>query len=454
MKNLCKRIHIVLFFVFSITSSVFCQEERYPRNTQDSPEKAGMSSIRVDVVNLPSLDSLKSRLVLILDIPQSFPVFLKDPAQGPGYSARCEISVEIFDTSKHSITRHIVNKEFYRPSPIPENDLLQSHISQMMCFDLDPGTYDCLVELNDPQSERKFNQTFRKVLKDFRQQYALSDIVLLNDRITDGSHLLPLSMGGDALFGENFKLYFEYHPEHDTLRDVSLKFFKYEHHPTEKNLIVQDSIPSLILTQSQIGPLTNDSISAFPSIPAAGRLYSAIIDVRGDEIEYGRYMLELKFFDGKKKNIIGKLMTIRWPSMPRSLLTMDYAIDMLGYELNKNVFDSLKSLNRDDQKRWFEKYWKSKDPTPGTTYNEALEEYYRRVDHARTAYASVKFPDGAKTDRGKIAVLFGIPASPERIFPTDSAPIEIWTYPELHKRFIFIDESRTGAYSLVKVEEL
>jgi GWxTD domain-containing protein len=454
MKTLYIRIHIVLILVFSITSSVFCQEQRYPRDAQDFPERAGMSSIRVDLVNLPSLDSLRSRLVLILDIPPSFPVFLRDPAQGPGYSAGCEISVEIFDTSKHSITRHIVTKNFHRQSPIPENDPLQPHISQMTCFDLDPGTYDCLVEVNDPQSERKFNQTFRKVLKDFRQQYALSDIVLLDDRITDGNHLSPLSIGGDALFGENFKLYFEYHPDHDTLRDISIKFFKYEHHPTEKNLIVQDSIPSLILKQSHIGPLTNDSVSVFPYIPSAGRLHSAIIDVRGDKIEYGRYMLELKFLDGKKKNVLGKLMTIRWPSMPRSLLTMDYAIDMLEYELNKSVFDSLKSLNGDDKIRWFEKYWKSKDPTPGTAYNEALEEYYRRVDHARTAYASVKFPDGAKTDRGKIAVLFGIPSFPERIFPTDSAPIEIWIYPGLHKRFIFIDESRTGAYSLVKVEEL
>jgi GWxTD domain-containing protein len=448
------RIHIVLLFVFFITSSVLCQDQRYPRDPRDFPEKAGISSIRVDVVNLPSLDSLRSRLVLILDIPQSFPVFLKDPAHGPGYSAGCEISVEIFDTSKHSITRRIVNKEFQRSSPIPDNDLFQPRISQMMFFDLVPGSYDCLVEVTDPQSERKFNQTFRKVLKDFRQQYAVSDIVLLGDRITDGNHLSPLLMGGDALFGKNFKLYFEYHPEHDTLRDVSIKFFKYEKHPTEKNLIAQDSIPSLILTQSQIGPLTNDSISVFPSIPAAGRLYSAIIDVGGDKIEYGRYMLELKFLDGKKKNILGKLMTIRWPSMPRSLLAMDYAIDMLEYELNKNAFDSLKSLSTDDQKRWFEKYWKSKDPTPGTAYNEALEEYYKRVDHAQTAYASVKFPDGARTDRGKIAILFGIPSAPERVLPTDRAPIEIWTYPGLHKRFIFIDESHTGAYSLVKVEEL
>jgi GWxTD domain-containing protein len=449
------RIPIDLLLIVCLTWSVFGQEHRPPGEGRDFPERSGTrSSIGVDVLNLPSLDSCKSRLVLLLDIPQSFSVFQRDPDQNHGYSAGCEISIEIFDTSKHSVTRSIVTKNIHRPSPLPEDDPLQPRISQIVIFDLDPGTYDCLIEVTDPQSERRFHHTYRKVLKDFRQRYMWSDIVLLADGIPDSSHISAIPMGGDALFGEKFKIYFEYHPDHDTIREVSIKFFKYEHHPTEKNLIVQDSMPSLVLTHSQIGLLKNDTVLVFPYIHAAGRLSSAMIDIASDKIEYGQYMLELKFLDGKKKIVFGKLMTVRWPSIPRSLLAMDYAIDMLEYELTKSTFDSLKSLSDDEQIRWFGKYWKSKDPTPGTAYNEALEEYYRRVDYARTAYASVKNPDGARSDRGKIAILFGIPYEPERILPTDRAPMEVWTYPGLHKRFIFIDESRSGAYSLVKVEEL
>ncbi|MGD0339673.1 MAG: GWxTD domain-containing protein [Bacteroidota bacterium] len=448
------RICYFLTLIFLTACSALSQQERFPRNAPDFQERPGVTPIHVDLINLASLDSLKSRLLIIFDIPQSFFIFMKNPGQNAAYSAKGEISIEILDTSKNSITRHIVHKELNRLSPLVENDIHQQSINHTVCFDLDPGTYDCIVEVSDLESTREFNHTFRKILKDFRKPYTTSDIIILSPDSTDEKVLHPLLRGGDAFLGENFRLYFETHSDYDTLRNITIKFFKYEHHPAESNLSFHDSIPLLILHRSQIGPLSNDSLTAFPLIPSQDGNRSAIINVKGDQIEYGQYMIEVKILHGEKKITISKLMTIRWPSMPRSLMRIDYAIDMLIYELSKSEFDSLKALDRNEQIRAFEKYWKSKDPTPGTAYNEALEEYYSRVDYAQSAYASIKSPDGAKTDRGKISILFGIPSSPERLFPTNGAPIEIWTYPELHKRFIFIDESRNGGYTLIRVEQI
>lgn len=448
------RTCIILTMICLLRWNTFGQDEKFGQDAPALRDRPGMSPIQVDLVNLPSPDSLKSRLWITFDIPQSFFVFIRDTKQATSYSAASEISIEILDTMKHSVTRHIIHKDLKSQTPLPEHDVLIPPITQSMWFDLDPGTYDCVVEVNDLQSARKFTSTTRKVVKDFRQQYSFSDIIILSPDSTGENTISPLLLGGDAPFGKEFKLYFEIHSVHDTLRNLSLKFFRYEHHPMEKDLTFRDSSATLPLRRVQIGSIPDDSLSTFPMVPSTGGRYTAVIPVRGDQIEYGRYMLEVKCLDGDKKITLGKLMNIRWLSMPRSLMMIDYAIDMMAYDLSKDKFDSLKSLSREEQVHAFKQYWKSKDPTPATAYNEALEEYYRRVDNAQTAYASVTSPDGAKTDRGRISILFGIPSVPERYLPTDGAPVEIWTYPELHKRFIFEDKSRNGSYVLIRVEQI
>ena len=99
-------------------------------------------------------------------------------------------------------------------------------------------------------------------------------------------------------------------------------------------------------------------------------------------------------------------------------------------------------------------FWKKKDSTPETAYNEVMVEYYRRVDHATRFFGTLRDPDGFKSDRGRIYILYGPPTNTERTLSPSSGYQEEWTYANAGKRFIFADESKSGNYVLVSTQSL
>src|SRR5207247_6934283 len=81
---------------------------------------------------------------------------------------------------------------------------------------------------------------------------------------------------------------------------------------------------------------------------------------------------------------------LRWIGMPFSLRNLQTAVDALEYTAPEKEFKEMRSANPRKQKLLFEEFWKKRDPTPGTAFNEVMEEYYRRVDHASTAFSTLR----------------------------------------------------------------
>ncbi|RPH31043.1 GWxTD domain-containing protein, partial [bacterium] len=57
-------------------------------------------------------------------------------------------------------------------------------------------------------------------------------------------------------------------------------------------------------------------------------------------------------------------------------------------------------------------------------------------------------PDGSRTDRGKIYILYGPPTSMDRSLDPAAGFQETWIYEKLGKRFVFKDQSKSGNYVL------
>ncbi len=90
-------------------------------------------------------------------------------------------------------------------------------------------------------------------------------------------------------------------------------------------------------------------------------------------------------------------------------------------------------------------FWKSKDPFPGTERNEALIEYYQRVDYANATYHS--YTQGWLTDRGMVHIIYGHPQSKRSAFSTfQNQQKEVWTYH--HATYEFVDRTGFGDYVL------
>jgi GWxTD domain-containing protein len=139
-----------------------------------------------------------------------------------------------------------------------------------------------------------------------------------------------------------------------------------------------------------------------------------------------------------------------WEDMPTSLLNLDVAINMMQYIAPKDTIKSINSGSFREREKKFKAFWKAKDPTPNTPYNELEAEYYARIDSAYKKFTTQKTP-GFKSARGKVYILYGPPHHKQRTYPTNGPTTIIWRYPS--RKFVFQATSRLGDFKLVKKDQ-
>jgi GWxTD domain-containing protein len=174
------------------------------------------------------------------------------------------------------------------------------------------------------------------------------------------------------------------------------------------------------------------------------------IDLGELEIIPGRYEFEMTREVTQEKYKYS--FDVIWMDKPYSLYKPDYAARLMYYILPDEEFDK---LNEGDSYEIAEKimtYWTAKDPTPDTPYNEALAEYFRRVDFAYFNLKDFGSKDGALTKRGMIYILNGEPDKVDDII-TDKLTTVVWYYYDLKKEYVFQSSSGTD-YKLMEVRDI
>jgi GWxTD domain-containing protein len=125
----------------------------------------------------------------------------------------------------------------------------------------------------------------------------------------------------------------------------------------------------------------------------------------------------------------------------------------------QKYYDQIKYLATDEEKKLYWqlspqgkqefilRFWRSRDPSPGTAENEFMLEYFKRFQ-----YCEREIPGGLNSDMGRIYVTFGEPLERERRFSSREydKPVEIWLYAiDGRIEFVFVDRSGDGRYVLV-----
>jgi GWxTD domain-containing protein len=170
------------------------------------------------------------------------------------------------------------------------------------------------------------------------------------------------------------------------------------------------------------------------------------IQIPNNELPNSWYDVHIVSRDNSTHSIQTKRVLSRWFDIPSSLLNLDVAIENLKFIVDDSQLRELRRGNAVEKERKFRAFWDSKDPTPGTDYNELMAEYYFRIDYAFETYTTPS-KLGHESDQGRIFITYGPPDSINRVFPPSGLTQEVWQYGD--RTFIFQATSGFGDFQLV-----
>ncbi len=220
--------------------------------------------------------------------------------------------------------------------------------------------------------------------------------------------------------------------------------------------------------------LTDEAGSVVKEYPSktfnkAGQSAIIIHSMNIISVQSGRYILMLRVTDNanKKVAVSKKLFVIyrEGESIYETQADESFFKDLdakgairagniIGVIGKKDDMKIYSQLELEGKKKFLDRFWKERDPSPGTKTNEVLMDYYRRYEEANLKFSTPNM-EGWKTDMGRVYMVYGAPAQIEKHeFESDKKPYQIWFYFQLKDQpaqtlFVFADVTDSGIQQLL-----
>ncbi len=347
---------------------------------------------------------------------------------------------------------------------------------------LSPGTYSVSLEVGDQKTPRSLRRKIpRAVGRDFRHSGQIADVIFAESPSDDApEYVRPFALKGDLPFASDLRVLAAVSGVESGTR------FTYELQrvlPTDsdKNKLlfsefvdIVGEAEAMMETDLRIDPSSNskgivlerfvagqEQGTGLPFGREGGRRNdqgndsgTGLLDffISGATMEPGAYTLAI--YRQGSRDTLRRDFRVSWLNQPLSLRNLRYAIELTYYLTTDEEYEELTSGSKMLQRKKFLRFWQERDPSPGTAYNEAMAEFFARVDFAYFNYQTLGQQDGARTDRGKIFILHGPPSDTERMLDPDKPLQEVWTYSNnVKKQFVFESES-SGKFILRQIVDL
>jgi GWxTD domain-containing protein len=367
-------------------------------------------------------DSAMGRLDLYIEIPLENLMFKKNNA-----TDHFDAAVEYNVTVKNSSDEVKINQTYDETISTTKSEqkiLNERSASSLKIFFLPSGNYKMIFTFRDKNNNNETTRNYSITVKSpLVQNLLISDILFLSEykEIVNGEkEIVPLISGNVGMLNSFYLFYEVRNNGTDTLtKAYKVKF------TDDKDKFVFDTTFYLTLQ-----PGKNNIVNK----------------ITNDKYYVGSYKLGI--YDGSE--LIGsKSFCYKWMDMPVNLKDLDKAVEQMKYIASEDIVDNIKKAKtRNEKLKRFLKFWKDNDPTPNTPKNELMNVYYTRVKIATERYSH--YVEGWKTDMGMVYIIYGTPGNIDRHpFESDSKPYEIWTYYDINREFIFIDDTGFGDYRLL-----
>lgn len=386
-----------------------------------------------ETVSIPSKSG--QNLYISYKVEYNRLVFVRDEDK---FISRFSVSVEAIDSVSGKIYRETQKKEVF----VNNYELTNApykYVEGLIKLDLPSGKYRLLPSVYDINTGIEHNFPFVKVEPGILPSADLLEPLVVKDISKDGQMLFALANyeGNIPFSRDKYNLII---PVTDTsLRSVKVEIWN------EDSLIIQKEltrsfISSIYLTQDGDNILLNDKKGGVQT-------RNFVIEEANRNLKEGGVRIKVSYGDnfGKKHTFI---KYSKWYNKPFALFNTEYAVKMLKYIASENDIETVLSHSGQLLPMALFEFWKKYDPTPNTSFNEIMEEYYQRVDYAINNFSVIPTRNGAETDRGKIYIKFGKPKDIERTYADSKDVKEIWHYDTPGRQFVFVDKSGLGNFVL------
>jgi len=420
-----------LFSFFLICTSVFGQPDF------NSPDFIPKIPFESEIISLPRNDGDFS-VYFIYKIPYKLLVFERNEES---FSAGFRVTVEILDDDSKLVTRDIKDSKLTVNNFEATNDF-NLFLQDFLSFKLKTGEYKITALISDMNSTGELKlEPIKLNLEEYKDKLVQHPLVISSQEImcNNKKNFILANSGGNIPFSsDKFHLVI---PVSDTLVN-------------EIDVIIENNdevIISTKLNESYVIPIGIAECEKHLSVttnPEAILLRNFILRNVNDKLIEGELTLKVT---NEEKSIDEKYQSnIVWFNKPFSLMDPEKAIEFLNFIESDSVIYSLLNSSSSDYPKILTDYWAKFDPTPETTYNEVMFEYYTRVDYAIKEFKGIGKGNGAKSDRGVVYIRFGKPDKVERSSNPQGQVMEIWSYSKPERKFTFVDKKGTGNFSLTE----
>lgn len=355
------------------------------------------------------------------------------------FKAAIKVNLEIQDSINRSVKRVFDERKISTANfdlTSSENTFLQGLIQ----FEIKPGTYKISAIISDGTSKRERRippidliidpqNTFLNpiVIENGLAKYQNFDWLIVNNNTnsipfnkTEIDLLMPLNnLDADSII-------------------ISIK-------QGESYLVSEKVLKDFVFCNNELD-LVKEFIGIKKSFDSSGIKCFVFNDI-SSQLDEGPVKIEIKSSATSEMETF--ILNVIWINKPMSLTDPEMAIKLLEIIEPRSIVSDILGGAGDDKTN-LNNYWKPKDPTPHTKFNELMNEFYTRVDYSEKNYSALNGNGGAKSDRGRTYIKLGAPDSIERYTNSDDKVAETWYYKKLNKTFHFIDKDGTGKFQFAE----
>lgn len=474
----------VLGFVFLIDgSNAFAQLDKAAYYNYGTPLFAEFSI-------LPTATKDSNKIIILYKIQYNSLTFKQSTRKETYGKYEAIPEIELILKDKDGITRkRSLIKDTIVAKSFEETTSKSIYYSNCVEYTVLPFEYKLTIEFTKPPKNPKLNFDINANLDFYSNKTVASLPILISRKVKESSKfLLPYIMNKKIAYSsvdtgillpisyqENDKFYYSINKKEskdeknqsnsqtNSKEKLDLRGIAKLHKNSNLNIVkLKSDKDNLTTLKSNSNPNFNPNFNTMYSNNVFYDIEPFSANVNGNNIgvldiefpaiyyELGRY--EVSVFNEGSNDTSKFDFEVIWENQPLCLKNIEYAIEIMYYILSDEALKNMQSGDEIEMKTKFDEYWKTKDPTPNTPFNEAMYQYFSRVDYSFFNYQSISQADGAKTDKGKIYILYGKPDKTDSEF-INNRQEEIWIYDKAKKKYYFSTVA-TGLLKLSKIEDL